>query len=244
MPNYRLKMNEGWAMPPSNPYYQMPCYYKGMRVQSLLFRADENRIFELLPEPLEPAPGGICQVDTVHAPFTTAYGEFRVSIVRLQTAFRGVVYSYISHIFETNVTALCAGREIWGAPKILADVTLQQHEGTLVGRTVFDGMEIIVASSRLGVPCAVEDMPATPSLRLKIIPRADAAAPAIKQLITYGPRDVVVRAMTKGSGALRFGCTALVDLTVLQPKEVIAAYYREQDHTESYGEILFDYLAR
>ncbi len=243
MPNYRLKMNEGWAMPASNPYYQMPCYYKGMRVQSLLFRADEIRIFELLPEPLEPAPGGICQVDTVHAPFTTAYGEFYVSILRIQTVFRGTVYSYISHIFETNVTALCAGREIWGAPKILADVTLEQHEGTLVGRTLFDGVEIIVATSRLGFPCAVEDMPASPSLRLKIIPRADGQGPAIKQLIGYSPRDVVVHTLTKGIGAVRFGCTALVDFTGLQPKDVIAAYYREQSHTESYGEILFDYLA-
>src|SRR5688572_29134167 len=98
-------MNEGWAMPPSAPYYQIPNYYRDLRTQSIQFRADENSIYELLPEPLEPAPGGLCQAATVHAPFASSYGEFYVSILSLQALFRGQTVMYITHSFESNASA-------------------------------------------------------------------------------------------------------------------------------------------
>ena len=48
---------------------------------------------------------------------------------------------------------------------------------------------------------------------------------------------------SQGEGSVRFGASGALDLASLHPLEVLAAYYRVQSHTETYGRVLLDYLA-
>jgi acetoacetate decarboxylase len=242
MPNHRLKMAEGWAMPAGNPYFQLPCYYRGTRTQSIYFLADLGAVYDFLPEPLEPAASGLCGVITVHAPFTSSYGEFSVSYLLLHATFQGQLVFYIPHLFENNPSAMCAGREIWGTPKVFAEVTLEERHQTLIGRTLVNGVPLIETASVSGAPCDPAEVPTAPVLRLKIIPRADRPEAAIKQLVTGGNTDQVIHSLAKGNGSVHFGTTDLADLAGLQPREIVGTYDQLSDHTETFGEIVFDYL--
>jgi acetoacetate decarboxylase len=242
MPNHRLKLAEGWAMPAGNPYFRLPCYYRGTRTQSIYFLADPSAVYDFLPEPLEPASSGLCGVITVHAPFTSSYGEFSVSYLLLQATFQGQLVFYIPYLFENNPSAMCAGREIWGTPKVFADVSLEERRPTLVGRTRVNGVPLIETTSTSSAPGDSAEIPTAPVLRLKIIPRADRPEAAIKQLVTGGATDRVIHSLAKGIGTVKFGKTDLADLSGLQPREIVGAYDQLSDHTETFGEIVFDYL--
>lgn len=245
MINRRLKHAEGYAMPPAQPEYPpLPTQYRDVRFQLVYFRAAEHRIAEFLPEPLEPAPGGLGCAFTIDVPFSSDYGPFQESGVQEQVLFQGQPAFYVSHLFLNNVPAILSGRERWGAPKVYADVRFEQHDNVLIGTTDRDGVRLMTLTSTLGEPATEKDLiPMFPSLRLKIIPRADGPGPAIKQLISAAPVDATTHLLYKGEGTVAFGRSARVDLTPLQPLEIVAAFYQVAGYTETYGEIVYDYLA-
>lgn len=91
----------------------------------------------------------------------------------LSTIFRRQTMIYNTYLFETIESAMCAGREIRGTPKVLADVSLVRNERTVVGRTIFQGTEITRSIFENGQECTMADGPSYSDLRLKLISRAD-----------------------------------------------------------------------
>src|SRR5438128_705460 len=68
----RLKLDEGYAVPPHRPSYPpLPTEYREVGFQLLHFRADPGRLRDLLPEPLEPHPDGLCVAFTLDVPFSS-----------------------------------------------------------------------------------------------------------------------------------------------------------------------------
>ena len=125
-----------------------------------------------------------------------------------------------------------------------ADIQFEQHHNSFVGTTDMDGVRLMTVTYTLGEPATEEELiPMFPALRLKIIPRADGPGPAIKQLVSATPVDAATRLLYKGEGTVDFGRSARTDLTPLQPLEFAAAFYQIISYTETYGEIVYDYLA-
>jgi hypothetical protein len=52
-------------MPPSSPFFAIPCTYRDARFVILRLRVPEGALAPLLPEPLEPTGSGLCLVTTV-----------------------------------------------------------------------------------------------------------------------------------------------------------------------------------
>lgn len=239
----QLKVGEGYSMPPHRPYYPvLPTHYMGVRMQTVFFRADVEHIRTIVPEPLEPAPDGVCVAFALDVPFSSDYGPFQESGLQVGVTFRGEKGFYCSHVFLNNVRAITSGRERWGTPKEYADVTLRQYENVLLSTTVLDGIEAMILRSELGKPAAPEDVPAVfPSYRLKIIPRVDGPGFAIKQLITVGPEDAETHLLYKGDGQVSFHPACSDDLKGLAPLESMGAFYQEASFSESYGQVVLDY---
>lgn len=242
----RLPFDQGLGMPADQPYWgELPTQYRGVRFQTVYFRAAEDAIRAFLPEPLEPAPGGLCAAFSVDVPFSTSFGPFHESGLVLQARFRGDPVFFCSHVFLDNVAAIVCGREVYGTPKMYAEVSLVQHENQLTCTTTFRGTLIMAISSTRDAPCAeAEVIPLFPMLRLKLIPRVDGPRPAIKQL-TGGaaPREVAIHATYRGRGRVVFAPSPTLDLTPLQPRAYVAAFYQELSYSQGYGEVVFDYLA-
>ena len=242
-----LSHDDGWNIPADGPFYPpLPATYRGVQVQYVFFRCAPDSMAALLPAPLQADPAGSCVAAGLDVPFCTGYGAFQESFLLLPSLFEGSRGYYCSHVFHNGPAGIAAGREIYGTPKVYADVTFRRHEMGLVTDTAYGGVPVMRIDSTLGSPVAAKSLPAlTPSWRLKVIPRADGPGPAIKQLIDGGPAtsDLEVHMATRGAGRVSFQPSARCDLTGLTPTEYGPSYYVECSYTEGYAAVTYDYLA-
>ena len=241
-----LRHDEGWSIPPDAPFYPpLPAVYRHQKVHLLFFTARPEVVSRFLPEPLQPSPDGLCLVAGVEAPFCTNYGPFLEAFVNLKCTFRGQIGYYWSHALHNGPAGIAAGREIWGTPKVFAELSVTQEGPSMVTQASMGGVFVVRLSTVTERVVSAETMPClNPAWRLKIIPRADGPGPAIKQLVDAGPavKDEVVHFMARGRGTVTFGASPFLDLTALQPTSYGDAFYIDSSCSEGYGEIVYDYL--
>ena len=240
----RLAPDAGFAMPAHKPYYPaLPTYYRDVKFQLVYFKADPAKLRDFIPEPIEVAASGLCVAFGIDVPFSSSYGPFHESGLMIQVDFKGQTGFFNTHLYLDNVSAICSGRERWGAPKEFADGRFEQHGNLPVCQTLRAGIQIMTITLELGVPAAPEAMiPMFPSYRLKLIPRADGPGAAIKQIVTAAPQDVTSHLLYQGTGSVAFGATAHSDLRPFGPISEVTAFYQVASYTETYGAVIYDYL--
>ena len=243
----RLRHNDGWNVPADQPFYPLlPAYYRNVRLQFVFFRAEPAKVRALLPEPLEPVEDGLCVACGLVVPFSSHYGAFQEAFVMEKCTFRGQTGWYCSHVLHDGPCGIAAGREIYGTPKIYAALEVKQADRAMVTTAKMADLPVMTVASTMETPCEPKEMPElSPAWRVKIIPRADGPAPAIKQLIdcTSVTMDEEVHLMRKGSGTVQFEPNPVCNLTGLDPQELLEAYYMETSYCEGYAKIAYDYLA-
>ncbi|SRR5581483_516088 len=243
-----LRHDEGWNSPPDAPFYPaLPAVYRGVKLQMLFFQARPAAVEALLPEPLEALPDGACVVLGIEVPFCTSYGPFLEAVLQLKCRFRGKEGYYCSHVFHTGPAGIAAGREIYGTPKLFSELSVRYTDRAMVTTAGLGGVEIFKLSTFTPTVIPGDSAPSlSPSWRLKIIPRADGPGPALKQLIdaSRAAQDQAIHFCAHGKGSLTFGSSPLLDLAPLEPVACGDAYYLETSFSESYAEIVYDYLAK
>ncbi len=238
--------DDDWAMPYRHPYYpRLPATYRDVRSQHVFFEADPTAVARFLPAPLEPSPDGQCVAIGILVPFCTAYGAFNEALLMLKARFRGEDGWYIPIIWHDGPAGIAAGREIYGAPKVYADLEIGFDGPTMRSTVSMGGVTVLTIASTLDMPIASTDLPSlTPDWRLKLIPRADGPGAALKQLIdaSGANEDPTTAAAFRGRGTVRFEPSPLSDFTALRPRTTGAAYFSESSFREGYGRVAFDYL--
>lgn len=243
----RALAGRGDVMPPAWPYFsttQEPTVYRDVTFQILLFRAGDAAVAALLPPPLEPAPAGRPgALAAIDVPYASSYGPFQESFLLLPCAFRGEPAYYVPYVFLNNVRAICAGREIWGTPKVYADVSFERQGETIHSQTRFEGHDLIGMTTTTAEAVRPDDLPVlSPAYRLKLIPAADGRSLAVQQLVTGEPLDAQVRDVRRGTGELRFGAGAGLDLMPLYPQVTLEAFTYTTSYRETFGTIAWDGL--
>src|SRR5439155_21430867 len=128
-----LKHNQGWSIPADSPYYPpLPATYRNVKWQLVCFTADVESAWRFLPEPLEPFPDGFAMASALEVPFCSNYGAFLEMFVVLKCLFRGQAGYYCSHVFHNGPAGIAAGREIYGTPKVFAELSVRSAEQALV----------------------------------------------------------------------------------------------------------------
>ena len=242
----RLKHDDGWNIPADNPFYpQLPAVYRNVRFQFVFFHAAPEAVQDFLPEPLEAAEDGLCVASGLEVPYCENYGSFEESFILMKCRFRDQTGFYCSHVFHNGPAGIAAGREIYGTPKVYADMKVTHGDRSMVTETSYWGAPVLNISSTVVTDAAPDAMPAlTPAWRLKIIPRADGPGPAIKQLIDGSEtvRNVEVHSAAKGTGRIVLGASPRCDLTPLAPLEYGDAFHLESSYSEGYAQVVYDYL--
>ena len=233
-------------MPFDAPFYPvLPAWYRNVRIQQVIFRADPDQVRPLLPKPLEPSPDGACVATGIQIPFSTAYGAFNEAVISEKVSFRGEIGWYVSHVWHDGPRGIAAGREIYGTPKIFAELDVRLTDASMLTRASMGGVPVITISSTMEERVSASALPAfSPSWRLKLIPRADRPEPAIKQLIdgSSASGDQEIRATFRGRGTVQFAPSPSGDLTGLRPLAYGDAYYFEASFSEGFATISYDYL--
>lgn len=233
-----------WTTPLGLPFYPpLPAIYRNVRFHLVRFTADPGAVQRLLPDLLESAQDGECFGAGLEIPYSSSYGAFEEAFLLLKCRFRGESGYYCSHVFHNGPEGIAAGREIYGTPKIFAKVEISR-EGEIMQTfaSIRGGGAWMRAATSCGEPIGAELLPTlAPSWRLKLIPRADRAEPAIKQLIegSCAARNLVIHEARRGSGSVELG-PAFAPLTVLSNRE---AYAFEASYEEHFATIAHDYLA-
>ena len=242
-----IPLDQITSMPAYSPYFPPPpARYRNVRFQYVCFRADTAAVDRLLPACFEPAGDGFCAAIGLTVPWSANYGAFDESVLVVKCLFEGREGYFAPVVFLNSRSSIPAGREIYGTPKVYADLEVRMDERVMVTDTFVGGGNALSIRSTMHCEAAPDEMPdLSPSWRLKAIPRADGAGCDVLQLIdgAGASRDVTVHVRRKGDGVVRFEPVPVYDLSGLEPLEYLGAFYVEQDYTEGYAEIVRDFLA-
>lgn len=233
-------------MPAFSPYYPMPpARYRNARFQFVYFRADVAAVERVLPACFEPAEDGFCAAIGLAIPWAANYGKFEESVLTVKCKYKGQEGFFAPVVFLNSRSSIPAGREIYGTPKVYAEMEVAMDERVMYTDTVLAGTSVLSIRSTMHREAVPEDMPSLqPAWRLKAIPRVDGKGLDVLQLIggDHISYDTTVHVCRAGDGVVQFNPSPLYDLADFTPLEYYGAYYIEQDYTEGYGEILHDFL--
>lgn len=241
-----IPMDQIENMPAFSPYYPMPpATYRNVRFQFVCFRAARAAVDRVLPDCFEPSEDGFCVATGLTVPWSANYGPFEESVLTVKCSYKGQDGYFAPVVFLNSRSSIPAGREIYGTPKVFADVKVDQDERVMYTDTRLASTSVVSIRSTMQREVAVEEMPQLqPSWRLKVIPRADGAGADVMQIIdTSGvTSDVTVHICRAGDGVVQFNPSPIYDLSDFVPLEYYGAYYMEMDYTEGYAEIVYDFL--
>ena len=233
-------------MPAFSPYYPMPpASYRNVCFQFVYFRAEVSAVDRILPECFEVSEDGYCVAIGLTVPWSANYGKFDESILVVKCTYDGQVGYYAPVVFLNSRGSIPAGREIYGTPKVFADVKVEMDERVMHTDTILAGTSIMSIRSTMDRQAGPEEIPKLlPSWRFKVIPRADGKGADVMQLIELSKTttDVTVHACRAGEGVVQFNPMPTYDLSDFTPLEYYGAYYTEMDYTEGYGKIIHDFM--
>ena len=235
-------------MPAFSPYYPMPpARYRNAKFQYVCFRADVAAVERVLPACFEPSDDGFCVAIGLSIGWAANYGKFEESLLSVKCSFEGKTGYFSPVVFLNSRSSIPAGREIYGTPKVFADIQVSMDERVMHTDTCLAGVSLLSIRSTMHREASVDEMPKLqPSWRLKVIPRVDGKGADVMQLIDGANvgTDVTVHVCHAGDGVVQFHPSPIYDLSDFTPLEYFGAHYVEKDFTEGYGEIVKDFLSQ
>lgn len=223
------------------PYPDLPFEYNGYRRLSMYCRADGDVVREYLPEPLEYV-GDAIEVFVLYAPDVSGLAEYWEGGVVVQARYGDVVGAHMLTEYVTSDDALLAGREIWGYPKKMADITFREGDDEIHGTVTRGGVDLIDATF---TPREVEFEPPRlfPRLQVKRVPRADGPGYDVDRVVKlafdgdstdFDASSVDSRRV--GTGRVELGSGPNDPLGALGPTDVVGGAFTVGDFTLGYGE--------
>ena len=241
-----IAMDKIANMPAFSPYYPMPpARYRGVRFQFVCFRAEVAAVERVLPACFKASDDGFCTAIGLTVPWSANYGAFEESILVVKCTYQDQIGYFAPVVFLNSRSSIPAGREIYGTPKVFADVKVGMDERVMHTETLLAGASVLSVRSTMQRPSTVEELPQlNPSWRLKVIPRADGGGAEVMQLIdaAKATTDVEVQVCCSGDGVVELGPSPIYDLSDFVPLEYFGAWYVEMDYTEGFAEIVHDFL--
>ncbi len=233
-------------MPAYSPYYPMPpARYRNAQFQYIYFRADVSAIDRVLPACFKASEDGFCAAIGITIPWSANYGPFEESVLIVKCTYHGQDGYFAPVAFLNSRSSIPAGREIYGTPKVYADIEVGMDERVMYTDTRLAGASVMSLRSTMQREATVEEMPQlVPSWRLKVIPRADGKGADVMQIIdgAKASYDATVHVCRAGEGVVQFNPSPIYDLSDFVPREYYGAHYVEMDYTEGYAEIVADLL--
>jgi acetoacetate decarboxylase len=236
-----------FAMPLTSPAYP-PGPYRFVDREFLIisYRTDIEKLREVVPEPLE-VTDPIVKYEFIRMPDSTGFGDYCETGQVIPVSYKGRKGGYVHCMFLNDEPPIAGGRELWGFPKKLADVSLRTEIDTLVG--TLDYGPVRVATGTMGYKHKAADLEAVkaslaaPSWLIKIIPHVD-GTPRICELVEYYLEGVTLKGAWTGPAALSLTPHALAPVAALPVLEVVSAVHLVSDLTLGLGKVVHDYLAK
>lgn len=238
------------SMPVTNFMYRPPFYFRDFEAIILPFETDADVIANLVPAELQlNGSSPVAFLMCCNYRFSTV-GSYTESVLGISVLWNGEPRKYNSHLFVSNQVAMLCGREIYGFPKILASITWEKEENSIIAYTEGSVGKIITCQMRCERNLPLEAFVPTKSINLKAIPDAEKEGEfAVAQLVETEFKMVPVvgsdgRAeLYSGPGNIKFDSP--YDINPLQGipvKKMLPCVYGRFNAELSFGKIIKDYL--
>ena len=240
-----MSLERTYTIPAVSPLYPPPPYrYTDCPLMVVPFVAAPGVTRRLVPEPLEPNADDLAYVAVGHM-HNDRLGSTREAFIVVPSSDGTRIGNYSVFLYLENDACVTSGREIWGWPKKMADISLDESAGSMRAVVRRGGAELIDASLMSLEDASPDELRLSPVwFNLKIIPSvAEGAPPDVCQITATTFDDLVVRDVRRGRGDLRLGGTladALTDL--IGVREVLTGHRMTLSFRLLHGEIVHDYL--
>jgi acetoacetate decarboxylase len=234
-----------FAMPLTNPSYPPgPYRFVNREYMIITYRTDPEKLRALVPEPLV-VEDPVVKYEFIRMPDSTGFGDYTETGQVIPVSYRGRKGGYSLCMFLNDEGPIAGGRELWGFPKKLADVSLKTEIDMLVGTLNYGPVRVVTGTMgykhKNADHAAIAASLAAPNFLLKIIPHVDGTA-RICELVEYYLEDVTVKGAWTGPGALSVMPHALAPIAELPVIEVMSSVHILADLTLGLGKVIHDYL--
>jgi acetoacetate decarboxylase len=236
-----------WDAPLASAF---PIRCEGVEFLTACYRTDPDAIRRLLPQPLD----AISDVVLVHvytmasADFTgRAVSEASVTVgVRLEVDGEELVGGYTPYFVVESDAALATGREVYGQPKKVGEVSLAVRGDLIVGEARRNGIRVITTTlpyrqHRVEPDAIRQHFDFTENFNFKLIPNPD-GTPAVRQLTARRLADLHVHGCWAGPSTVELRPNAQLPVWRLPVVEPLEGYSWSADFTLVPGRTVVDYL--
>ena len=234
---------KAYSMPTMAPLFgPPPIEYQDGWTMAITFKTTPEVLRDLVPKPLVPNPQNL-MVLINSSLFASDFGQYNEMILAAPVGFEGKPGNYCIYLMLDHDGPIAGGREIWGFPKKLGQIKMEDKDGVLITTVERAGIMLVRAAMHLSQ--LVKPEAAIPTFfNLKLIPSVKKDAPPdVMRLTSTTLENVNVhRVYYTNKATLEFGTSPVDPFHKIPIKEVVGGRYTNWDFTLTYGEVIYDYL--
>ncbi len=213
--------------------------FPGAKLLGAVFQTKPETVARLLPPPLEPGdmPNGL--VFVAEYPDTNLGPGYRESALFLNCKYRGEAGTYcLAMPIDSEEVRCTNGRDIFGFPKKLAQISLERTGSTVRASVERRGVRFLdLEVDLMGTMPALP--PSGPNFLFKALPRID-LTPGFDGpvLLCKQKTDVDLKSLEVGMAKLRFHESPHDPWAELELVNVVMGFYLVSDNTMRPGEVV------
>jgi len=224
------------SMPEKAPLYpNPPIKYEDAELLASMFTLKKEIAEKLIPEPLKAGPANLGLIVIAYYP-KTSIGPYHESFLWIQATHENQMGFYCPYIYVTTDASLAAGREIWGFPKKIAEISINKENNKITGLVKRKDVELIKIEANIIGEGTLLEIPKR-VYTLKQMIRGDGTDYDIKYIVATDLEWTVKEAKTC-TGTLEFKSSPEDPLEELKPISVIGTFFIKMDFTLPYGKII------
>lgn len=221
-------MSRGHLMPVWSPPFGTPPFPM-LSAELLLveFEADRAEIERITPQPFEPADHDRLSVFVGRCSQLSHSLSYHEVAVIQPVSYQGRKGVTVPYIWTSTDTAMLAGRELYGMPKMICDDDqLRKYGNDVAGYLHRNGSLMAELSMSIEQPATLESLPFGPDFTfVRHVPSPDPDWPDIKQLLWIELAEFRMHSCWKGKGFVQFHHPFSSGLDRLIPRRTTGAWY-------------------
>lgn len=167
------------------------------------YETDPDAVAAVLPPPLEPTDQPLVRVSVARVDLGGGYPPFGAGTFAVQARHNGTVGNYPLVMPMTTEQSVIGGRETFGEPKKLAQVTLDRDDdGHVTGHITRMGITFVELTGTVGDPLDVPDDQARVDFYFKFLPAPDGKGFDAEPSLVYCHRTESYRSLAAVDGAV------------------------------------------
>lgn len=226
------------VQPIHSPLYKLPPYhYSDVEMFQVLYALSFEKIKNILPPELEPANRNRASITFAKYPSVSGLSPYYECFILILALYKNKPVTYCPYVWVNTDDALCAGREIWGFPKKLAEIKITNTSEKITGLVTRQGQKIIDASLCINERGRLQYLMFEDIVVEKITLNAEDANLG-RQLIRIRLQNYSLSELKSGIAEVTVNGSNYDFIDDLIPEKIICGNYGRGQMTLPYGRIL------